>query len=84
MDESISEKLKILWTTDGFTPHAIAASPKVGDELRQRVAHILSSLDGMDPVTGTKALLGIDGFEVANDEDWDDVRALGLSTILAQ
>ena len=74
----VTSQLRILWTTEGYTPHAIACSPDVPEPTRQKLQAALVSLEqdaaGRDLVQAIK----IKGFTAATNSDWDDVRALGI------
>jgi len=81
MPEEVSEQLRVIWTSDGFTPHAIAAHPRVPVEV---VEAIRAALIGMDQTPGGAEILErikIKGFERGEDKDWDDVRALNLEAL---
>lgn len=81
MDSSTRDKLRILWTTDGYTPHAIAFHPRVATEIGDTVRKNLISL-AEDPEG--KALLKnirLKSFTVANNSDWDDVRSLKIDLL---
>ena len=74
----IREQLKVLWTSEGYTPHAIASHPRVKEN---SVEKIQIALIGMEQNSNGKKLLdniNIKGFEVGRDNDWDDVRSLNL------
>jgi len=75
---AISDQLRILWTTRPYTPHAIAAHPRVPARVVQRLQQAMLAME-RDP-QGKKLLdsIKIKGFERAEDRDWDDVRALGI------
>jgi phosphonate transport system substrate-binding protein len=77
----IREQLRILWTSKGYTPHAIASHPRVKIGA---VKKIQKSLIGMEHQSNGRVLLKgikIKGFEAGRDSDWDDVRLLGLNLI---
>lgn len=79
-DPSVRQQLRILWTTPGYTPHAIAVHPRVAKE---RVAAVREALLGMaNDEVGRTALDGlkIKAFAAATNADWDDVRALNIDT----
>lgn len=80
-DPKVREQLKVLWTTDGFTPHAIAAHPRVPKEVVEKVKQALLSMN--DDPEGQKLLKTINfkGMQAANDTDWDDVRGLGIELL---
>jgi phosphonate transport system substrate-binding protein len=78
----VREKLKVLWTTNPFTPHAIAAHPSLNEEIKKTVQ---LSLIKMNEIESGKALLKSikikNGLITAEDSDWDDVRNLGLDVL---
>jgi len=77
-NKRIKRKLRILWTTKGYTPHAIASHSRVPKEDVKRVQDALISLS--ESKQGMKVLNGLKlkGFVSAHDADWDDVRALKI------
>ena len=77
----VREQLRVLWTSDGFTPHAFATHPGVDSDVAQKIADAFIDL-GKD--ADGKALLksiNFKGIERAADGDWDDVRALGIDLL---
>lgn len=74
----IKEQLIPIWTTTGFTPHAIAAHPNVDPVLAQRVQEYLVSMDSQKIDNKLLAPLKLKGFVKAENHDWDDVRALKI------
>jgi phosphonate transport system substrate-binding protein len=77
--ESVRSKLRILWQTSGYTPHAIAAHKDFNDELVKRITDALVGMGENQEGELMLEGLGITGFEKALDSDWDDVRALNIS-----
>ena len=78
MDSDIRDQLKILWTTDGYTPHAIAANAKLSPEINARVQSALVAMEQTEEGRRLLESIKIKGFEAARSEDWDDVRALNI------
>lgn len=81
IDPEISSQLRILWTTQGYTPHAIATHPRVEAD---DVAKLQKALIEMDQQLVGKNLLvsiKIKGFENAVDSDWNDIRDLKLNQL---
>ena len=73
-------ELRILWTSDGYTPHAFAAHPRVPKNVVEDVQRVMLEMD-MDPKG--KALLKsirLKGIETGDDYEWDDVRALNIES----
>lgn len=77
----IREQLTPIWTTDGFTPHAIAAHPDVEPQITQRVQSYLIQMDSNEAHVELLAPLKIKGFTAADDSEWDDVRALNINLL---
>jgi phosphonate transport system substrate-binding protein len=79
--ESVASALTVLWKSDGYTPHAFAAHTNVADS---DIAAILKSLDLLSNDIKNKEVLSNLGFDKiipAVDSDWDDVRALGITSL---
>lgn len=76
----IREKLRILWKTPGYTPHALAVHSSVDPAVVKRIKAALLKVDTLAPevLNGLK----IKGFVGAENSDWDDVRALNIDTRL--
>ncbi|WED28503.1 phosphate/phosphite/phosphonate ABC transporter substrate-binding protein [Vibrio sp. DW001] len=81
MPPEIKEQLNPIWTTKGYTPHAIAALPSIDSKLLEQVQHFFSKLASTPE--GQKVLepLKINAFMPAKNSDWDDVRALDIDLI---
>lgn len=81
LDPKIKDQLKVLWTTQGYTPHAIATHPRVPNSTSLKLIQALSQLH--ESPEGLKLLQGINlkGFVEAKNEDWDDVRSLNIKTL---
>ena len=81
VDEDIRNQLRILYTTDGYTPHALAAHPRV--PMRQ-IALIRDCLIAMNDDAEGSALLKTINFSSvvdADHADWGDVRALNINLL---
>ena len=78
MDVSIGEKLKILWESPGYTPHAFAAHPGLAPAKLGMIQKAMIEMEHTE--AGQKLLKSIQlkGIEAAGDSDWDDVRALDI------
>ena len=76
VDPEIRAQLQVIYETEAFTPHAIAGSHDVPAELAAKVQKALMEIAEEKPelVAG----IGMSGFEMADDADWDDVRGLGM------
>ncbi|MBF7073502.1 phosphate/phosphite/phosphonate ABC transporter substrate-binding protein [Glaciecola sp. MH2013] len=81
--EHIRKNLKVIWTSDSYTPHAIAAHRRVSDE---DIANIMQAFLTLNQDESFQKLLNelkFNPFEAATDNDWDDIRHLGISGFLA-
>ena len=80
--EPIRSQLKVLWTTDPYTPHAIASHPRVEKE---HLASVKKAFLNMKNTEKGKELLKTlklkNGLIEAKNEDWDDVRSLGIDLL---
>ena len=74
----IRDQLRVLWTSRGFTPHAIAAHPDVSAEALSAVQSALVAMEKSDEGKALLKRLNIRGFERAENKDWDDVRSLQI------
>lgn len=72
----IREKLKVLWTSKGFTPHAFAYLKRVPLDDMKKIQHALIEME--KDVAGQPLLknLKLKGIVQAIDSEWDDVRKL--------
>ncbi len=74
--DELRAQLRVIYTTDGYTPHAIAVRDGLSQEVTLKIQDALDNVDEKAPETLRN--LGILAFVAADDSDWDDVRALGL------
>lgn len=79
--EQAAADLRILWRSDGYTPHAFAAHPSVDSEARERLAQAMISLSDSPEGRSVLQRLQFSAIESGEDSDWDDVRALNIDLI---
>lgn len=81
LDAHLRDRLRILWRTPAYVPHALAAHPRVDARLVAQVRHALMDLDRSD--TGRAMLRRLDWASViaASDADYDAVRALHIGSL---
>lgn len=77
ISNEIRDKLKVMYVTSDYTPHAFAARQNIPADVVETVRAAMRDLDKNHPDLLTA--LGMNGIETAKDSDWDDVRALNLS-----
>ena len=72
---AISSKLRILWESSGFTPHAIAVSSKVSAEHAAKISEALYAITDVSLLNPIE----FSGFSKASDSDWDSIRELNIN-----
>ncbi|WP_051560204.1 phosphate/phosphite/phosphonate ABC transporter substrate-binding protein [Marinobacterium jannaschii] len=77
----VRDKLRVLWTTDTYTPHAFAAHPRVSSETVAQVRQAMLDMTADPEGLALLKSLNFKGFQRASNEDWDDVRSLGLDLL---
>lgn len=77
VDADIRDQLEVIYETEGFTPHAIAMHQRVSVEFGQAFQDALMAIAKDKPALAKG--VGMKGFERAQDQDWDDVRALDMA-----
>lgn len=79
LDPAISRELRVVWASQPYTSHAIATRPQLDAAVRSRVLAAMMQMSLEPAQLKLLAEIGFDGFEPAQDQDWDDVRRLGIS-----
>lgn len=81
VEPEVREKLEIIWTSPGYTPHAFAAHPRVPAEVKKQIAEAMIEMSESEKGRRLLAVLGMKELEPAIGSDWDDVRQLNLERI---
>lgn len=81
LDPGVRASLRVLWTTDSYTPHAIAAHPRVPDAVVEQVRAAMIAMAMDERGRALLDAIGFTGIAPAEDADWDDIRALGIRAI---
>ena len=81
LEPETRDQLRILWKTQGFTPHAFAAHPRVEADTVSRLTLAMVAMDESEAGRALLAPLNMPGFMSARDADWNDVRALGIELL---
>jgi phosphonate transport system substrate-binding protein len=74
-DAEVQDTLRILWMSQGYTPHAVAVSPKLSDKSVQALAEALFAIKDPDLL---KAIGFNHPFGPASDAQWDMIRELDI------
>jgi len=77
----VREKLRVLWTTPGFTPHAIAVKPAMDKQIAQGIKAAFLSMNDNERGKALLNSINFKGIESATDADWDDVRGLDIKLL---
>lgn len=83
MDAPVRDELRVLWQTKDYTPHAFAAHPRVPAADLQALRAAMLAADSDPKMRSALEGIGFKGFDAAQDTEWNDVRALGISTLAA-
>lgn len=77
----VNEQLRVLWKTKPYTPHAIAAHPRVDSVAVTKLTEALVEM--ADDAEGKALLepLKIARWQASENADWDDVRSLGITLL---
>jgi phosphonate transport system substrate-binding protein len=77
IDPELRAQLTVIFETDGYTPHAIAAQARISEAFAREVQQAMLDVSDEQPdlVNG----IGMKGIEAGSDSDWDDVRALEMA-----
>jgi phosphonate transport system substrate-binding protein len=79
LEPGLREQLRVLWTSEAFPPYALAAHPRVPQDVVAAVRAALLAMHEDPEAASLLAGLGFEGFEAAEDAEWDPVRAMGLA-----
>lgn len=77
MDEETRAALRVIYVSDGYTPHAFAAHPRIDAGTRDRVSEALAAAAEASPESVEPLRTG--PLVRASDAEWDDVRALDIA-----
>lgn len=78
---AVKQKLKVLWSTPGYTPHAFAVHPRLDSETVSRLQQALLQMNSDPDGQVLLKTINFKGMERAEDSDWDDVRALNITLL---
>ena len=80
-DPEIRNQLQIFWRSPKYTPHAIAAHPRLSQTQIEKVQIALLKMAATAQGKELLKAINFKGFEAANYSDWDDVRALRIDLL---
>ncbi|MGB3726501.1 MAG: phosphate/phosphite/phosphonate ABC transporter substrate-binding protein [Glaciecola sp.] len=76
--QQVQDKLRILWQSEPYTPHAIATSPKLNNSHKKLIQSHLVSIEDPSLLHG----IAFKGFSVADDAQWDSIRNLDIDAVI--
>jgi len=77
----IRSQLKILWTTQSYTSHAIAHHPSIPKDVVERVNNAMLKISDSEEGQALLKAINFRGIEKAQHEQWDDVRELRINLL---
>lgn len=80
-DPYVRDQLKVLWTTEAYTSHALAAHPDLDPAIVANVTELLVNLRMTIEGVALLENLAWKGVEAAADYRWDDVRSLDINLL---
>ena len=81
LEPEIREQLRIFWTSDPYTPHALAAHPRVPADTVKSILVAMQQLDESEQGRQLLKQINFKGIVAATDADWNDIRKLNLDLL---
>ena len=76
LEPELKNRLRILWTSDGVTPHAFIIHPRINDIVKRRVLDAILSFKDTPEGLAFYSAMHMTPFIEAKNKDWNDVRQL--------
>lgn len=81
MPESIRQQLKVFWTSDGYTPHAFMAHPRVPADAVNKIQSAMVEMANDPKGSIWLKRIKLKAIETAVDSDWNDIRDLNIEKL---
>jgi len=81
LEPEIRSKLKVIWRSNGFTPHAFAVHPDVPESVFQRVKKSLINIGSSQAGVDVLESIRFNGIVPAENKEWDSIRDLQLDML---
>jgi len=78
MEDKISSQLRILWKSNGYTPHAIATHPDMDKAVAKKIQDALAGMHKNEQGLKLVKSIKLKGFVKADNNKWDDVRRMNI------
>jgi len=79
VEPAVRDQLRILWTSQAYTAHPVAAHPRIPPHVAQRVLDALMAMEKDPEGQAMLKMTNFKGFVPAKDSDYDDIRALNVN-----
>jgi len=83
IDAATRAQLRILWSTPGYAPHAIAIHPRIPGQLAGRLQETLLSMADEPQGAALLKSIGFNALVAASDADYDAIRRLDFQQLEA-
>lgn len=83
-NQQVQKQLRVLWTTQGFTPHAFAYRKEIAPEVVKKLQLVLLQMHEHNEGIALLKRVNFKGFDFASNEDWNDVRELGINIAVGE
>lgn len=80
-EPEIRQELQVFWRSQPYTPHAIAAHPRMTIASIEAIQAALLAMADDEHGRALLQAINVKGFEYAHYQDWDDVRALRIDLL---
>jgi len=74
--KEVQDELRVVWKSDGFTPHAIASHPRVTKATREKLLSALERLQNDETFVKLLQTLNLNPFVRAESNEWDNIKKL--------
>jgi len=81
IEPALRDRLRILWRTPKYTPHAFAAHPDQAPDIVERITQAFVTLHETKDGQALLEAMRFGPLTRAKDNDWDDVRALKIQEL---
>lgn len=81
VDPEVRDQLRVLWRSEGYTPHAFSVHPRVSEAVATAVQDALTAAKLTGEGREVLGEINFQGIKPAADKDWDDIRALDIELL---
>lgn len=84
IDQQVQSKLRIIWQSQGYTPHAFAAHPRIPPTVVDQLQQTMEKLNDSPNGKAVLKKINFKAIDKATDTDWNDVRSLKINVLKAE